>query len=315
LDETERIVLEQTSHEIVEYDRILNVSLEEKFNSERQASTIFRPSTKFTLIFKNAYSGSTRYQPYVNYLYYLNPELSAGEIACGSQITDWYGFPQYSEFDFIRTDNNNVGYTIGSGNHQIFMNSSATTYNWTHYLSYPFENDYDKNLYAHDPETLATWNFSAGDGIPFLITSNEDNIIKFKCPMKHGLNFGNYVYLSIDYLGTQIFEIFSLGDAGSGSEEYIFTIYNIGYLGNTFDVGTTGFMKRVIDPINSGETISKYYVRRHKILTNVDDAVLVNSGFEKNRYLFSDNKQDAKRIIGIAMGFFAKYKLNKKKGK
>jgi uncharacterized protein YjaZ len=40
----------------------------------------------------------------------------------------------------------------------------------------------------------------------------------------------------------------------------------------------------------------------------------LNSGFEKNRYLFSDNKQDAKRIIGIAMGFFAKYKLNKKKG-
>ena len=40
----------------------------------------------------------------------------------------------------------------------------------------------------------------------------------------------------------------------------------------------------------------------------------LNSGFEKNRYLFSDDKQNAKRIIGIAVGFFAKYKLNKKKG-
>jgi hypothetical protein len=37
----------------------------------------------------------------------------------------------------------------------------------------------------------------------------------------------------------------------------------------------------------------------------------LNSGFEKNRYLFSDNKQDAKRIIRVAIGFFAKYKLNK----
>jgi len=284
LDETEKIVLEQTSHEIVDYDRILNVSLEERFNTERETSTIFRPSTKFTLLFKNAYSGSTRYQPYVNYLYYITPEISAGEIACGAQITDWFGYPQYNEFDFIRTDNNNVGYTSGLGNHQIFMNSSATTYNWTHYLSYAFENDYDKNLYAHDPETLATWSFTASEGIPFLIVSNVDNIIKFKCPMKHGLNFGNYVNLSINYFGTSLFEIFSLGDGGSGSEEYIFTLYDIGYLGNTFDVGTTGYMRRVIDPENSGETISKYYVIKHKILTNVDDAVLVNSGFEKNPF-------------------------------
>ena len=29
----------------------------------------------------------------------------------------------------------------------------------------------------------------------------------------------------------------------------------------------------------------------------------LNSGFEKNRYLFTDNKQNAKRIIGIAVGF------------
>ena len=41
----------------------------------------------------------------------------------------------------------------------------------------------------------------------------------------------------------------------------------------------------------------------------------LNSGFEKNRYLFSEDKQNAKRIIGIAVGFFAKYKLNKKKGR
>ena len=39
----------------------------------------------------------------------------------------------------------------------------------------------------------------------------------------------------------------------------------------------------------------------------------LNSGFEKNRYLFSDDKQNAKRIIGIAIGFFAKYKLTKGK--
>ena len=35
----------------------------------------------------------------------------------------------------------------------------------------------------------------------------------------------------------------------------------------------------------------------------------LNSGFEKNRYLFSGDKQNAKRIIRVAIGFFAKYKL------
>ncbi len=38
----------------------------------------------------------------------------------------------------------------------------------------------------------------------------------------------------------------------------------------------------------------------------------LNSGFEKNRYLFSDNKLEAKRIIRLSIAFFAKYKLNKK---
>jgi hypothetical protein len=284
LDESQKVTLEQTSHEIVSYDRIIDISLEERFNEERQRSQIFRPTTKFNFIFKNKYSGSTVYQPYVNYLYYVNPELSAEQVACGNSVVNWFGFPQYTEFDFIRTDNNNIGYTNGIGNHQVFLNKSATTYNWINYMSYPFENDYTKQLYVHDPETLATWDIIASDGIPFLITSNVDNIITFKCPMKHGLILGEYVYLTINYLGNNLFEIFSLGDSGSGSDEYIFNIYNIGYLGNTFDVGTTGTLKRVLDPINSGETMSEYYVRRHKIITNVEDAVLVRTGFENNSF-------------------------------
>ena len=62
----------------------------------------------------------------------------------------------------------------------------------------------------------------------------------------------------------------------------MFNLFNIGYLGTTFDVGVTGTFKRVLDPINSGETTSKYYVRVNKILTNSEDAILVKAAFEQN---------------------------------
>jgi hypothetical protein len=73
-----------------------------------------------------------------------------------------------------------------------------------------------------------------------------------------------------------------LGDAGFGSEEYIFNITNIGYTGATFNQGVTGTFKKVLNDANSGETMSTYYVRRHKILTSSDNAVLVKAGFEQN---------------------------------
>jgi hypothetical protein len=45
-----------------------------------------------------------------------------------------------------------------------------------------------------------------------------------------------------------------------------------------------GTFKRVINSEIPNETTSKYYVRRHKILTDINDAVLVNAGFEQNIY-------------------------------
>ena len=45
-----------------------------------------------------------------------------------------------------------------------------------------------------------------------------------------------------------------------------------------------GTFKRVINSEIPNETTSKYYVRRHKILTDINDAALVNAGFEQNIY-------------------------------
>ena len=56
----------QTSKNIVEYDRTYDITLEEVFNNERQKSTLFRPTAKYTIIFKNSYSGTSNYEPFIN---------------------------------------------------------------------------------------------------------------------------------------------------------------------------------------------------------------------------------------------------------
>jgi hypothetical protein len=86
----------------------------------------------------------------------------------------WDGFPQYPEFDLIRTDNDVSGYTIGNGRHLDFKSVSATTYNWSHYLSYAFANEYNKKLYAIEPNTNISWNWTASDGIPYVILFGSD---------------------------------------------------------------------------------------------------------------------------------------------
>jgi hypothetical protein len=68
----------------------------------------------------------------------------------------------------------------------------------------------------------------------------------------------------------------------------LFSIYNFGYTGTTFANGVTGTFKRVINPDNITETKSKYYVRQHKMLTDVDGTIITKNGFEKN--VFGEEK-------------------------
>jgi len=289
--------LEQTEKEIVEFDRNVDLSLQQVFDDERQSSTIFRPITKYTFIFKNEYTGSTTYVPYRDNLYYTNDINNAISYATNPN-TPWEGYPQYSEFDFIRVDNNVVGYTQPPNNHVTFINKSASTYNWTHYMSYAYGNDYTKPLFAIDSETTASWFWAASDGIPFTITSGSDdngNYITFKCPMKHGLLTGEFVKLPLNYNGETIFQVNGLGDDGFGSEEYIFKIYNVGFTGTTFQNGTASTFKRIINKSNSGETMSEYYIRKHKILTNSECALLIKAGFEQN--IFESKSKFEKDVI------------------
>jgi hypothetical protein len=288
-DLTVDIPLVNNQKEIDEFDRSDIVDLSQIFDDERQGSNIFRLTTNMDLLFYNAYIGTTGafgYVPFTNNLYYVNSESSFN-------TNNWSGYPQYYEFDFIRNDNNVSGYTINSGTtppHISFINKSASTYNWTQYVSYAYENEYNKILqYNLNSVTTLTW--VCGNGIPFYIVNpfNYDgrDLISFVCPVEHNLSVGEFVEIEFDfgwagYNGNKVFQVYSLGNYGYNSDKYIFNLYNNGFTGNTFFNLSQGTFKRIIDINNSAETMSKYYVRKHKIITNVGDSILTKCGFEQN---------------------------------
>jgi hypothetical protein len=304
--------LVQNSKNLQEFDRSIDVNLAQVFNDERQKSTTFRPVCKFQVLFNNSYTGSTNYEPLENNLYYIN-ETALTLKQCGVNPTavSWQGFPQYDEFDFIRSDYSVSGYTLPIPStipgaapmvHVDFVARSASTYNWNHFVSYPYKN-IDKVMNYYDGTNLLTpslvWN--AVDGIPFYVKIDDSTgasiangvtpnplleggnpIIRFKCPVKHGLSESEFVKIKLSGGYVNTFQVFSFGDGLPGTEEYIFNIFNIGYSPSIFIEGDTGTFKRIINYENPNDTTSKYYVIQHKIITDVNDAVLVNAGFEKN---------------------------------
>lgn len=296
VDYAVKVPLEQTSKDKIEFDRNVNVDLAQVFDNERQSSTIFRPSTKITFLMKNAYSGETRYTPFKNNLYLVNQEYYRNlQLANPNSASNvWGGYPLYNEFDFIRTDYNVAGYTASPNVHVRFLTKNASTYNWVHYLSYVDSSDPNIDLrWYHTPPSAAFLQWKSGDGIPYkmsLTSSNGSNLITLECPVKHGLKVGEYIrFNGLSYNGQSVFEVYSLGNGLFDTDEYYVNLFNYGYLGTTFANGLVGTFKRVINVNNSSETTSQYYVRIHKLLTDVDNAVLVKAGFEQN--IFESRKQ------------------------
>ena len=282
-----KVPFEQSNQNYIEYDRNLHVDLAQVFDNERQFSTTFRPAAKITFLTKNSYTGETSYTPFKDNLYLINQSYYRDlqlNIPPGGTTT-WGGFPPYNEFDLIRNDYDVTGYTQPPNNHIQFVSKSASTYNWNYFISYAFSADTTKQLeWYYNTNNSLIWTCS--DGIPFIlerITINGNNLFSLKCPVKHGLSTGEYVYFNnLSYNGSSIFEVYSLGNGTYGTEENYVNIFDYGFTGTTFTPGITGTFKRVININNPSETTSQYYVRRHKILTNVSDSVLVNSGFELN---------------------------------
>lgn len=261
---------DNTSKLNTEYDRTTTVSLAQVYDDERQGSNIFRPTFEISYIYSNSYYGTTSYVPFRNNLYYVLPEVS---YLNGY----WSGFPQYYEFDFYRPDVNDQHFTYES--------KSAYTYNWTYYLTYAYENNYKRILSHNLNGSSLSW--QAQKGIAFRVRTiqiNGNDLYSFECIAPHGLSVGESVELSFSYNNNNVFEVYSLGNDKLDSESTVFNIYNVGYTGNTFFNGQKGTFKRIANSQNILESKSKYYVREHKILTNVSDLIMTKTGFEINAF-------------------------------
>lgn len=259
----------------IDFDRSRTVNLAQIYDDERQSSTIFRPTFQVSYIYDNAYLGVTNYVPFRNNLYYYLPEVS---VLNGS----WTGNPQFYEFDFFRPD--------VKDNHFTYEGKSAYTYNWQYYITYPFNNNYNKVLNC--TINNASFNWVASNGIPFKVSkivSDGNQLISFECVAPHGLQVAESVELSFSYQNNRVFEVYSLGNDLFDSGTYIFNVFDIGYTGNTFYNGRTGTFKRVIFPDAINETKSKYYVRQNKVLNNLEDIIITKTGFQRNA--FSDQTQ------------------------
>jgi hypothetical protein len=275
-DEEVSLTLEEQSQQITEYDRSSTINLAQVYDDERQQCTVFRPTFKITYLYDNTYTGSTTYLPFQYNLYYTAPESS-------KQSGKWNGFPQYYEFDMYRP---NVG-----DNHFQYKAKSAYTYNWMYYLTYPYENNYTKQLTYYSTSNNDV-NWVASEGIPFSIKNTSQNgngLISFICIAPHGLTPGEYVELSLTYRNEKIFQVNSIGNGLFGSNIYVFNVFNIGFTGTTFANGTVGTFKRVINPSNLEETKSKYYIKQYKVLTNLTDIAITKAGFERN--VFAEDKK------------------------
>lgn len=264
---------------MVEGDRSVTINQEELFNKERQASGVFRVSGKIVNIFNNTVSGKTKYTPYRDILYYTNPIANAT-----NSESVWEGYPQFDEFSITRNK--------GISGHIPYVPKSSTTYNWAVYLSYAFSSDTQQSM-AYTSEVFdVTNNFIASDGIPFVIDTSYFNgkfLVYFNCGTRHNLKTGENVEIYIPTnpsgLGDRnIFKVHGVGNGSYGSEKTVFSIHDLKFPTSQVSTGTYGNFKRISNLENSGETKSKYYVRLHKMLTNVEDVNIVQAGFETNPF-------------------------------
>lgn len=268
-----QVPFKSTQKNYTQGDRTVLLNLAQRFDDERQASNRIRISGKLTNIINNSVSGKTTYTPFLNDLYYLNPESSVVNNV-------WQGYPQYKEFTFVREE--------GISGHTTYVPKSASTYNWNMYVSYPFSSDTQQKIsYTNSRFGISVGETIISDGIPFVIKNrffNGKPLITFYCALNHNLSIGEYVKLNFSVNGKDTFAVFSVGDEYYNSEERVFSIYNVGYGNTNFLDDSVGTFKRIIDIKNSGETTSKYYVRLHKLLTDGEEVDLVKGGFENTSF-------------------------------
>jgi len=273
--------LDDNSKLLREGDKDIVLNISEYFDYERNQSNNYKIFGKIRMIFRNLYSGSTLYEPLLRNLYLVNGQTSSTK-----------GFLPYNELSFVRKDtlheSNEMGDTPNEINlklkgteytgHTVTTNITAPYKNWNLYLSYVYSGDTNFPMtYTLTGDTQ--FSFNSGDGIPFRVEKYGTKYT-LTCPVEHGMNPGEYIILLGDNLYDDVnkrtFSIISVGNEVYNSEKYVINISSSLDITDKILVG-----KRCLDINNIDATTSKYYVHKHKIMTNVDDYTIDNAGFEK----------------------------------
>ena len=253
------IEFESTRKELIEFDRDVNVDLKNLYEQEKSKSFKIRPVFNINFTYNNSYSGitSSKYKneliyPLLNSIYIQDEKVKKG-------------FLQAYEFDFYRTP------TLTAFGYESV---SAYTYNWRYYLTYPYSEDSKQRLNIKMKNIFYDW--TVEDGIPFIgydVIINGFNISRITCGVEHNVKEGESVLIN-----GVVYDVYSFGDNSFESEKYIINILNIN---NQIKSSIPSTLKRVIIGGNSGETTSRYYIRKHKVIDGGDKLVVTKSGFQR----------------------------------
>jgi hypothetical protein len=295
-----RVELEKKEILLREGDRDIVLDLSKLFDKERNESKGYKIYGKIKMIFRNMYSGNTNYE-YLRQRLYLVGDGSDGNFS---------GFLPYDEFAFLRRDvirelnTPNSGSVlgsftqnlslVGSSGHTLVTSITAPYQNWNLYLSYVYTGDTTYPI-SYTLTGGTDISFTAEDGIPFRVSSNG-NYYKLTSPIEHGMSEGEFIVVSGGTLNNSVpisgrtFHIDSVGDEYHNSEKYVVNV-----LKNEFTTGTTLSTvilgKRCTDRNNISLTLSKYYVHKHKTLTDINGYIMDKVGFESALW------EDEKKII------------------
>jgi hypothetical protein len=264
------------------------------------------------MVFRNLYSGTTAFNPLLRKLYVSNDGTNKAS-----------GFLPYNEFAFLRNDvvrevnTPNQGSDLTSFSQQLTLSETpehtlitpitAPYQNWSLYMSYVYSQDKDFKInYTLTGGTSGiTYNATAKDGIPFRVI-DDGNYYSFISPVEHGMSPGEYIsistsgntfyvpngtgYVTTTQLSGRTFNIESVGNATHNSEKYVLNVLKSEFVSGT-TLSSVIFGKRCIDINNINNTISEYYVHKHKTLTSVSDYILDKIGFENSIW------EDEKKIL------------------
>jgi hypothetical protein len=272
-----RVGLDESQVLLREGDRNIILDIDELFNKERNESFKYKIHGKIKMVFSNLYSGTTTYEPLLKKLYLIDSSN---------------GFIPYNEFAFLRTDvvreiNTNTTTNIlddynplisleGDDGHTTITTIEAPYKNWNIYLSYVYDQDENYQLtytLSGDTNGNKTFNFNSSDGIPFKVEINEKKF-KLTSPVEHGMNVGEHIIIN----ETPLY-ISSVGDEIYDSEKFVINIIE-NDVPSGFTFNEVIFGKRCIDLGDRENTTSKYYIHKHKILTESKDYILDKIGFE-----------------------------------